>query len=552
MDESEQHPERVELPAQDDADLRSNDGGVDYPAAERLLNPLQPAVSPPSPENDLYDDTGERQRSAAEILCDSAAAEIPTRMSQLLVPESLEEQISWSKHLLSSLDATSSQDLAHQSNTGQYSSSIPIQSPAEHLSSLKMRSKHNGHSSQRDPVTPTRLEHSQYTHAVADSATSYRPSRTRGLLSEQASPIEVLQGRDREFMVRGQRHYQNSGPASISASSSRAPEAHLEDPLGHELVVLASTPVGASSSRAPKARLVQNRPNRLIEDQQGYDSYDSHSLHRPILTQTITWGIAPFEVLMRSTPTNSRPYTLPLIDEVTDEGAMVTRQHYFQRNIEVVGERSLESPSPQPRRRSPEIINTNICNWVQTLDASESQAIDTLHDVDHASISVSSPEPTPLSAADPNQGSSSTTNVLLRHSQAALRRYYKEDLLNIALAWPGCRNEARIKFLIKFNDKQDNYRQFADPDHHVHSDWKNYESYARTRRFRDSSKSFPVYGQFLFRDLDILKLWVNLNKHFDHTWPPGYTPQYPDANERDIRDEISSVGTEDQVSIVSE
>ena len=63
----------------------------------------------------------------------------------------------------------------------------------------------------QDPVTPIL--------PIANSATSYRLSRTRRLLSEQASIIEELQGRD--IITTGQRHIQNSGPALVSASSSR-------------------------------------------------------------------------------------------------------------------------------------------------------------------------------------------------------------------------------------------------------------------------------------------------------------------------------------------
>ncbi len=429
----------VVVAAQNNADPRSNDGGVDHPTAERSPSPLQRTVATQSPDNNLNDDTGEGQRSVIETLCNSTAADISSGTPQLLVQESLEEEFPWSIHLPSSLNTISSQDRVHQSNAGQYSSSIAIRGPAEHPNFLTMRSERNGHPpslSRRDPVTPIRLVRSRDTFPVADSATSYRPSTIRRPLSEQASPIEELQGRD--IMVGGQRHIQNSGPASIGASSSGAPEAHLEDPLGHELVVRGSTLVGASSSRAPKAHWVENRPNRLIEDPQGYDNPDRYS-YQPVLTRMVFLGIPPFGPLMPNRRTDPRPHTLPLTDEGTDEGTMVTRQHNFHRNLEVVGERSLDSPSPQPRRRSLEDIDPSVSDWVQALNASESRglATDTPHNVDHASISVSNPDLTPVSAANPSQGSSSTANALSRDHQAALRRSYKEDLLDTAWAWLG-------------------------------------------------------------------------------------------------------------------
>ena len=548
--------------AQNNADPRYNDGRVDHPTAERSPSPLQRTIATQSLNNNLSDDVGEGQRSAIETLYDSTAAEISSGTPQLLVQASLEEELSWSKHLPSSLDITSSQDHVHQSNAGQLPSSIAIHGPAEHPSLLTTPSKCNGHPpslDRRDPVPPARWGLSRDVSPGAYSATSHRSSRTRQLRNEQASQIEESRGY--EIMVRGQRQIQKSGSASVGASSSRAQEAHLEDPLSHEPVVRHSTPVGASSSRAPTAQWVQNRPSHLVGDPQGYDNPNRYSVYPAVFTQIfydpVTWGSPHFGPFMPTRRTDPRPHTLSLTDEGTDEGAMVTRQQIFHRNLEVVGERSLDSPSPQPRRRSPENINPTVIHWMQGLNASGSQglATDTPHNVDHASVGISSPDLTRPSAADPSQCSSSTTNALPRRNQAALRLEYKQDLLDTTRAWPEPPSEDFIRSLIKLDDNYDNHHQFAITDqniHVVHRDWRNYEFYARKRRPRDSSLSFPVYGDPLFRDLDILKLWVNSNEHLGQTWPPGYIPQYPDANERDIGDEISSIGTEDQVSIVTE
>ena len=556
----------VAVAAQNDAEPRNDYGGVDHPTAERSPSPLQRTVATQFPDNNLNDDTEEGQRSAIETLYYSTAAEIPSGTRQLLVQESLEEAFPWSKHLPASLDITLTQDWAHQNNACQSFSSIAIRGPAEHPNLFTMPSERNGHPpslSRRDPVTPNRPRRSYDIPPAVDSATSYHSSRACRHLSEQASQIDELQGR--EIMVRGQRHIQNFGPASVGAYSSRAPEAHLEDPLGHKTVVRYSTPVGASSSRASTAPWDQNRPNRLIEDPQGYENPDRRSVVAiPVLTRTnnghVTWELVlPSEPLMSTRRTDPRPHTLPLTDEGTDEGAMVSRQHNFHENVEAVGERSLDSPSPQPRRRSPENIKPHVSDWVQALNPSGSQglATETPHNVDHASISVSNPDLTPPSAANPSQESSSTANALPRHNQAALRRSYKQDLLDTTRAWPGPPREAHIRFLIKFDDKDDDYRQFTVPEQKMHTDWRNYEIYARKKRPRDPDLPCPVYGNPLFRDLDILKLWVNSNWHIlmRRTWPPGYIPQHPDANEGDIGDEMSSVcsvDTEDQFSVASE
>ena len=506
---------------------------MDHPTAECSPSPLQRTVATQFPDNNLNDGTEEGQRSAIETLYNSTAAEISSGTPQSLAQESLEEAFPWSKHLPSSLDTTLSQDRAHQSNSCQSFSSIAIQGPAEHPNLFTMRSERNGHPpslSRRDPVAPNRLGCSRDILPVADSTTSYHSSRTCRLRSEQASQIEELQGR--EIMVRGQRHIQNSGPASV----------------------------GASSSRASTAPWDQNRPNRLIEDPQGYDNPNRRSVvSTPVLTRTsngrVTWGSLPVEPLMSTRRTDPRPHTLPLTDEGTDEGAMASRQNNFHGNFEAVGERSLDSPSPRTRRRSPENIKPRVSDWVQALNPSGSQglATETPHNIDHASISVSNPGLTPPSAANPSQGSSSTANALPRHNQAALRRSYKQDLLDTTRAWPGPPSEALVRSIIKLDDKHDNYRQFTVTHQRMHSDWRTYEIYARKRRPRDSSQSYPVYGNPLFRDLDILKLWVNSNWHILwRTWPPGYTTQYSDTNEGDNGDGMSSVDTEEQVSIVSE
>ena len=103
-------------------DHRNDDGGVDHPTGKRSPSPLQRAEATQSPENSLNDDPGEEQRSAIETLYDSSAAEVSNKTPKLLVQESQEKSFPWLKRLPSSLDTTSSQYRAHQSNSGQYSS----------------------------------------------------------------------------------------------------------------------------------------------------------------------------------------------------------------------------------------------------------------------------------------------------------------------------------------------------------------------------------------------------------------------------------------------
>ncbi len=89
---------------------------------------------------------------------------------------------------------------------------------------------------------------------VAVPTTNYRSSSTHPLPVEQANPIEELQRHD--HTVRGQRHIENSGPALVDASSSRAPEAHRG----------------------------QNRLNRPFEDPQGHGSPNNYFI-QPVITQ---------------------------------------------------------------------------------------------------------------------------------------------------------------------------------------------------------------------------------------------------------------------------
>ena len=392
----------------------------------------------------------------------------------------------------------------YDSTTAGFSSGTPplfgqesIRSPAKHSNCLTTGSERNGHLSslrRRDPATPIRQGSSQNISPDADSATSDHSSGTGRLLSEQASPIEKVQGC--EVIVRDHRHIRNSGPASV----------------------------GASSSRAPEALWVQNRPNRLMEDAQSYEIPYRYSVSQNLLTQMVRGPVTPeishFEPL---TP------TLLSTDEGTNEGVMVTRQHNFHGHPEPVREISPNSPSPQPRTPSPENTQPSASDRTQALNAPESQVL-----------------------ANPDQDSSGTADFLAPHNLANLRREYKEGLLDIARAWPGPPNEITLRSLIKMDDWRDDYRQYRVAEDKIHRDWENYEKYARIRRFRNSSLPFPVYGHPYLRDLDILKLWVNLNLHIFQTWPPGYTPQHEDEEERDGRYEVSSIGTEDQMSIFSE
>ena len=468
----------VELAAQNDADPTNYDDEVDHLTTERhqMLEEntavgvaAQNNADPRNDNGGVDQDTGEGQRSEIEALYDSTAADFSSGTPPLFGQES-------------------------------------IRGPAEHTNSFTMGSKRNEHPpslGQRDPVTPISQGSSRIISPDADSATSDHSSGTRRLLSEQASPIEKVQGCD--LMVRDQRYIRNSGPASV----------------------------GASSSRAPEALWVQNRPNRLMEDAKGYDIPYRDSVPQNVLTQMfrgpVTSGNAHSEPLRPTRRNGSRLHTLPPIDEGTNERVMVTRQHNFHRNPEVVREISLNSPSPQPRTPSPGNTKPSASDRTQALNAPESQVL-----------------------ANPDQDSSGTADALPPHILANLRREYKEGLLDVARAWPGPPNELTLRSLIKMDDRRDDNRQFRIAEDKIHRDWENYENYARIGRFRNSSLPFPVYGHPCFRDLDILKLWVNLNQHICQTWPPGYIPQNYDEYERDGRYEISSIGTEDQMSIFSE
>ena len=392
----------------------------------------------------------------------------------------------------------------YDSTAAEFSSGTPplfgqesIRSPAKHSNFLTTGSERNGHLpslSRRDPATPIRQGSSRNISPDADSATSDHSSGTGRLLSEQASPIEKIQGC--EVIVRDHRHIRNSGPASV----------------------------GASSSRAPEALWVQNRPNRLMEDAQSYDIPYRYSVSQSLLTQMFRGLVTP--EISHSEPLTP---TLPPIDEGTNEGIMVTRQHNFHRNSEAVRGISLNRPSPQPWTPSLENTQPTASDRTQAINAPENQV-----------------------PANPDQDSSGTADVLAPHNLANLRREYKEGLLDVARAWPGPPNEITLRSLIKMDDWRDDYRQFRIAEDKIHRDWENYEKYARIGRFRNSSLPFPVYGHPYLRDLDILKLWVNLNQHIFQTWPPGYIPQYDDEEERDGRYEVSSIGTEDQISIFSE
>ena len=230
----------------------------------------------------------------------------------------------------------------------------------------------------------------------------------------------------------------------------------------------------------------------------------------------------PFQVPRPPRWTGPRPYPPALHDEGTNQGAMVSTDQNFQANFEVVGEETSGSPSPALGERISEENNAYVNDWVQTVDDSVSQGVATLS----------------------------------RHEYAALRKSYKQELLNITQAWPNPPTEALVRSLIKLDDKDDDYRQFAIDfdDDRILKDRRNYELYVLRNDGRNSEVHVPVYGE-LFQDLDILKIWVNMNMHWNRMnriWPPGYTPQFPDLNERDKRDDLSSICTHDQESILSE
>ena len=377
------------MAAQNNADPRSDDGGVDYPTPGRHHGLQEDTAVAAAAQNNT--DPWNVDVGVDHLITERSPSAMPQCHPQAS-PSPEQEFSSYVTHSLLRLDPSSNQERAYQSNVGRHSSSV-------------------------DPVTPTRLGRHRHIIPVADSGTSHRPSRIGRLLSEQMSPVKELKGHD--FMERGQRHVQHSGLASVGASISRAPEAHLEDSLGKKLVVRDSTLDIASASRA--------------------------------------------------------------------------RKDYWLQSHGVVGERPLHSPSLQPRRQS---------------------------------LGYLSPDLAPLTVANSSQGSGSTANALIREHQVARRRSYKEALLETTRTWPGPPTEALVRSLIKLDDEHDDRRMFVEPEK-LHKDWGYYEIYARIGRCQDSNQPFAVYGDPLFRDLDILKLWVNLNEHVGgQTWPPGYTPQF--------------------------
>ena len=284
---------------------------------------------------------------------------------------------------------------------------------------------------------------------------------------------------------------------------------------------------GASSSRAPEARRGQNGLNGLFEDQQRHASRNGYSIH-PVINQffngPVTFGHPPFRPPMPNRRTAPRPHSLPLQDEEPDEWTMVRRQQDLDRNLEMVGEERLDSPSPGLEVRNSNDTNSLVDEWMDAVDASESQSL----------------------ATDPRQH-----HAALRY--AALRKSYKEELLHITRAWPRPPTEDYVRSLIKLDDERDNLRQFATriDENRIERDWRHYEVLALTGKSRNADIAYPVYEE-RWRNLDLLKIWVNLNQHWDETWPPGYTPRFPDLNAWSKTDDISSVCTYDQESIIME
>ena len=93
--------------------------------------------------------------------------------------------------------------------------------------------------------------------------------------------------------------------------------------------------------------------------------------------------------------------------------------------------------------------------------------------------------------------------------------------------------EARLRSLIKLDSESDDQDVGPINPERIDSDRNNYQYYARHKQERDPEKPFSVYGLPEFRDLDVLRLWVNSNEHMYRTWPPGYTPLKTDLDERD-------------------
>ena len=426
-----------------------------------------------------------------ETCDDSTIAEISDGTPRLPVKESLTEERLGEElsWLQSSVDPMSSLGRAHQSIAGQFSSSTAIQGHVEHPKSLTRR--------------PNRTEHLPplgRRDSVTTESRGRRQDRfpvagpTTFYRSSSTHPFQIEQAslieelRRRDHTVRPQRHIKDSRPAF--------------------------------SNRVPEARSSQNGHRQLLEDLTGPASrstfYIQQHFHHPVLSYP------PFQGPMPPRWTGPHPHPPTLHDKGTNEGAMVHTHQSFHGNFEAIGERRPDGPSPASGERNSEDNNAYVNDWVQTVDDSESHSVATLS----------------------------------RHEYAAIRKAYKEKLLDITQAWPEPPTEALVRSLIKLDDKDDDYRQFAidvDEDR-IRKDWRNYELYVLRNDARNSEVQIPVYWELL-RDLDILKIWVNMNMHWkrmNRIWPPGYTPQFPDLKEKDKRDDLSSICTHDQESILSE
>lgn len=133
------------------------------------------------------------------------------------------------------------------------------------------------------------------------------------------------------------------------------------------------------------------------------------------------------------------------------------------------------------------------------------------------------------------------------------RKAYKQSLFEEAISWNGIPipvpREKRVRSLIRLDDTEDDHE---DDDrqslqsydlNEVERDWVNYERHARQAYTRDSGQDFSVWGYPSFRNLDVLKVWVNLNLHKYKTWPPGYEPRFPDLDMNDVQSSVLSSET---------
>ena len=453
--------------------------------------PLQRTVATQTPENNFNDNTGEMQRSIIETCDDSTTAEISSGTPRLPIKESPTEEYLGEDFpwLQSSVNPMSSPGRAHQSIAGQCSSSTAIQGHVEHPSSLTRRLKRNEHLS---PLGQQDLITTEPRGRRQDRSPVAGP--TTDHRSSSTDPFQIEQAspieelRRRDHTVRPQRHIKYSRPAF--------------------------------SNRVPEARWSQISVHQLLKGLTGPGSRSTITIQQVFHDPDLSYP--PFQGPIPPRRIGPRPHPPTLHDEETNEGAMVHTYQSCHGNFEAIGERMPDGPSPALGERNSEDNNAYVNDWVQTVDNSESHGVATLS----------------------------------RHEYAAIRKAYKEELLDITQAWPEPPTEALVRSLIKLDDEDDNYRQFAINvnDDRIRKDRRNYELYVLRNDGRNPEVHVPVYWELL-QDLDILKIWVNMNMHWNRMkriWPPGYTPQFPDLNERDKRDDLSSICTHDQESILSE